>query len=302
MQDKLTILVNSCDGYSDLWDIFFKLLKKYWPDCNCRIILNTESKEYVYDGVEIDCFKFYKNGQKIPYGERILRHLNEISTEYTLMLMDDFFLRDYVNMEKIEQCLRWMDENEKIVAFHFTPLPDENNIPSLKYEGFEKRSDYADFKLCFLPAIWRTKKLLSYWRSHENPWHWEMIGNIRTVCNKEDEFYNICQKEPLIIDYGNSYDRCWGVVQGKWVKTNVETLFEENEIFVDYSIRGIFTEADRSNFVKQPYWKKWLDEHKSLKGTGLETMFWKWKIDRVVRTIFKVGAETWCSYFERKKA
>lgn len=300
MQDKVTILVNSCDNYSDLWDIFFKLLKKYWPECKCRIILNTESKNYTYNGFEIECFDFYKRGQKVPYGERILRHLKEITTEYTLMLMDDFFLRDFVDIEKIIRCLAWMDENKKIVAFHFTPLPDENNIISSQYEGFEKRSDYAEFKLCFLPALWRTKKLISYWRPHENPWHWEMIGNIRTFNNKEDEFYNVCKNEPLIINYGNSYDRCWGIVQGKWVKSNVDAFFTEHEIKVDYSQRGIFTEADRLRFVKQSYLKKWTDEYKSLKGTGMVLKFWTWKVRRLIQTIKKENAETLISYFARK--
>lgn len=300
MKEKVTILVNSCDCYNDLWEAFFKLLKKYWPDCPCRIILNTESKIFTYKGLNIECFQFYPAGSKIAYGERIIKHLNEITTEYTLMLLDDFFLRDFVKVEKILECLKWMENNDKIVTFQFSPLLDKNNVVSCRYNGFEKRPEYGLYKLCFSPALWRTKKLTSYWREHESPWHWEEIGNLRTVNHKQDEFYSICENVPSIIDYGYSKDRCWGVVQGKWVKDNVEKLFEQNNIYIDYLERGIFSESDRLSLCKQPYLKKWIDEYKSLKGTGLTYVFLKFKVRRLFQTVCMPWTESWCSYFKRK--
>lgn len=300
MKNKVTILVNSCDEYSDLWEAFFSLLKKYWPDCPCRIILNTESKTFTYDGLNIECFQLYQLDSKVAYGERILKHLNKITTEYTLMLLDDFFLRDFIKVHKILECLQWMDSNDKIVSFQFSSLLDKNNIVSCKYDGFEKRPEYGLYKLCFSPALWRTSKLMSYWRKHENPWQWEEIGNIRTVKHKEDEFYSICEGVPPIIDYGYNKNRCWGVVQGKWAKDNVERLFEENDIKIDYSQRGVFSETDRLRLCKQSYLKKWIDEFKSLKGTGLEFVFLKFKMRRLIQTIYMPWPENWCSYFLRK--
>lgn len=301
MRHKITVLVNSSDGYSDLWSIFFELLKKYWPNCNYRIILNTESKTYTYQGLNIECFQFYSEGENVPYGKRIIRHLEEISTEYTLMLLDDFFLRDFVKVDRILECLHWMEVDKNIVTFQFSPLVDKNNVISCQYNDFEKRPIYGNYKLCFSPALWRTAKLKDYWREHENPWQWEEIGNIRTVNYKQDEFYAICENSSPIINYGYNKERCWGVVQGKWAKENVDDFFKKNGINIDYSERGIFSEDDRSRLCKQPYWKKWICEYKSLKNTGLGIRFFIYKIRRLFQTICKMPVEEWQSYFFRKE-
>ena len=45
-QNRMTMLVNSCDAYEDLWQPFFTLLKRYFAPLDMRILLNTESKDF----------------------------------------------------------------------------------------------------------------------------------------------------------------------------------------------------------------------------------------------------------------
>lgn len=71
IRNDCTILLCSCDAYSDCWEPFFKLLKKFGDNCPYRIQLNTESAKYDYDGFEIQCLQKYTNGQ-VSYGERML--------------------------------------------------------------------------------------------------------------------------------------------------------------------------------------------------------------------------------------
>ena len=40
---NLTILVTSCDKYSDLWIPFIKLFRKFWSDCPYKLVLISES-------------------------------------------------------------------------------------------------------------------------------------------------------------------------------------------------------------------------------------------------------------------
>ena len=54
IKENVTILVNSCDNYDDLWLPFFTLLKKYWVPLNVRVILNTETKKFSLDGMSIE--------------------------------------------------------------------------------------------------------------------------------------------------------------------------------------------------------------------------------------------------------
>lgn len=55
-KEDVTFLVNTCDSYKDCWELFFCLFKKYWPENDCRIILNTESESFTYDGLNIESF------------------------------------------------------------------------------------------------------------------------------------------------------------------------------------------------------------------------------------------------------
>ena len=54
-QSRVTLLVNSCDAYADLWQPFFTLLKRYFVPLPDEILLNTETKEFHLDGVKLRC-------------------------------------------------------------------------------------------------------------------------------------------------------------------------------------------------------------------------------------------------------
>jgi hypothetical protein len=53
--NNLSIVVSSCDSYSDLWNPFFTLLKKYWIGIEkYPIYLCTESKKITFEGLDKD--------------------------------------------------------------------------------------------------------------------------------------------------------------------------------------------------------------------------------------------------------
>ena len=90
---RLTILVNSCDKNSDLWEVFFKVMQKYWQDCPYRIILNTETKSYSFDGFNVECLCVAKNKSdeellSYAWADRVKDNLKYIDTKYTLFLLD----------------------------------------------------------------------------------------------------------------------------------------------------------------------------------------------------------------------
>ena len=54
-QNRVTLLVNSCDAYADLWQPFFTLLKRYFVPLPAEILLNTETKDFAFDGLNLRC-------------------------------------------------------------------------------------------------------------------------------------------------------------------------------------------------------------------------------------------------------
>lgn len=115
--DKIALLVNSCDKYEDLWAPFFTLLKKYWNP-EYPIVLNTESKDFNFEGLNIKTLKLFEN-KNVEWSERLRITLENIDSEYVITLLDDFFLEKSVDNNKINQCVKWMDENQNIAAFYF---------------------------------------------------------------------------------------------------------------------------------------------------------------------------------------
>ena len=234
--DKCTIMICSCDAYEDAWYPFFELFKKYWPDCPYRLILNTESKAYNDPKLSVESFAFF-NDRPVPYGERMIRHLKEIHTPYTLVMMDDFFLRRPVDGEFLEKVMSYLDNDERAVVFSFQNVVDELNTHSQNYPGFDLRPLYGYYKFNFQAAIWKTEYLLGAWKPHESPWAWEGIGNYRSFDKKHD-FYVLRHEESTPLFYGFDGIGHMGIYRGKWYTPDVVPLFEKHNLQIDLSKRG----------------------------------------------------------------
>lgn len=284
-REDCTILVCSCDAYEDTWFPFFKLLRKYWSNINCRIILNTETKEYSFDGLEIDCLKLYENNN-VSYGKRIKDHLRSITTPFTLLMLDDFFIRRDVDEEELDRVIEYMKSDERAAVFNFQALQDDMNIKSKDYPKYNKRPICGSYKLNFQAGIWRTDYLLRSFKDKDNPWTWELFSNYKTFNGKYD-FYVIESDDISPIYYG--YDsKGMGIYRGKWVLSTVKELFEDNKIEIDYSIRGVYSINENNS-----------KEVKSRMGTNGELLFLKYAgvieytkyifflIERKCRILFK---------------
>lgn len=236
----LTVLVCSCDKYNDLWNPFFTLFQKNWPDFNGKIILNTESEKFSFENLDIKCFSFYEKGSNVPYGERILKHLNEINTPYVLVLMDDFFIGKPVDVEAFSRIQDYIRTDRNAACFTLDFIYDENPIKS-DYDIFYKRPQYADFKANLLAGLWKTEVFISTWKKHESAWEYEEYASIRASFTDYD-YYSLRKMELSPIDWRG---KDWSYIQkGKWVRSIAEPMFKANNIEIDYSKRGFLNENE----------------------------------------------------------
>lgn len=236
-QGRITILVNSCDAYEDLWVPFFTLLKKYWDPEGVRVLLNTESKDFSFDGLKIECVHPENAGD--PYGKRMIHALSQVRTPYVIPMLDDFFLRKKVDLELIGRIVDWMDKDRHIVYFNCDCTQTHYDYEVGVYPGFRRLPRGNEYILNMQAAVWRTEKLLGYWRPGVSPWEWETVTNLLAARNKKDKFYCVTDPRYAFCDYGYKYEGM-GVYQGKWVKGDIVPLFERENILVDYSQRGFY--------------------------------------------------------------
>ena len=133
-QNRVTLLVNSCDAYADLWQPFFTLLKRYFVPLPAEILLNTETKDFAFDGLNLRCV----HSTAPTYGERMTDALREVKTEYTLLLLDDFFLRRPVDIARLADIVRWMDADRDIVYFNSDVTAAVCDLEVDRYPGYRR--------------------------------------------------------------------------------------------------------------------------------------------------------------------
>ena len=242
-----TLVVSSCDAYEDLWPAFFKILSIEWPNIECPIVLNTESKSYNYPGLDIRTFRMYHPGEKIPWSRRLRETLEKIESKYIIFMLDDFFLQGTVDTKRLKQCLDSMEQNNRIVSFCFMET-FSSNVKDERYIQFERRPLIAPYKLNCQAALWKRTSFIKYLKKDENPWEWETMGNWRTYRYPRDIFYSQIPNGDYIFPYiykANGIN--WGglaLYRGKWYLPYVEPLFKKHDIEMNFSVRGTVKDID----------------------------------------------------------
>jgi len=244
--NRCTVVVSSCDKYEDLWVPFFKIIKHEWPDLKYPIILNTESKQFGMEGLDIGKIQLF-NETKMSWTRRLRLVLESIYSDYIIFLLDDFFMQGKIKSEKIEQCIQWMDDNQRISCFCFMETQGRN-IDDKKYPGFERRPLIAKYKFNCQAGLWRRKRLIQYLSQDESPWEWEEYGNWRSYRYFNHEFYSYRVGYDYVFPYLYETNGLnWGglgLYRGKWYLPYVEPLFKKHGINIDFSLRGSISDEE----------------------------------------------------------
>ena len=97
-KDKITMLLLSCDGYSDLWDDFFNLKEKFWPDCQYKWYVVTESKDYQRTNVEA-----IKCGKELNWAGRFRKAVQFAESPLVGVFLEDYYINAPIDDERISK-------------------------------------------------------------------------------------------------------------------------------------------------------------------------------------------------------
>ena len=97
--EKVSIMLNTCDKFSDLWSIFFDCLTKFWnPKYN--IYINTDSKDYFDDRYSITNIHPKVN---MNWSDRLYNCVENIDSEYIICTnKSDLDYKDKLTYNDIE--------------------------------------------------------------------------------------------------------------------------------------------------------------------------------------------------------
>lgn len=218
----MKILVCSCDKNEDIWYPFKHCIEKYYPN-HSEIIYSTETKENPYYKTICKDYPLEK------WTVRIRETLKEIEDNQILLMIDDIFIRQPVNTERIEYLSTQLKGN--IAHFCFEKSWDTNDTET-NIEGMKKRPHGSEYEVCINCGLWDRDKLIDVLSRDSDPWDVELNQD-----NRGYDYY--INSGDYIIDWGYVTWIPSGLFKGKWCK-NIIPFFEKEGIKMDYSKRGFY--------------------------------------------------------------
>lgn len=227
-----SVLIYSCDKYSDVWGPFFTLFFRYW-DCPYQVYLATETEQCLLPEVKTI-------NTEGTWTERMQQAVREIPTKYVIGMCEDMFFRRRVHQEVIENCLMYMEFDDRIGCFNFEKEYERGIklIPS-DYLDFAEKPQGDHFQKSCQPSLWRKDYLIDMLEGKMDAWHWEWL--VREYPLKHYIWNGLLSE--TVFDYGYKDNKWFGVHNGKWIREDVVPLFEKEHIDVDYSERGFYGEV-----------------------------------------------------------
>lgn len=161
-----SIIISSCDKFSDLWEMHFKLLLEHWKGKKPDIFLITDKPTLrQYDGVEILVF----DGD-MP--TRLCKACEVIDNKYVLITLDDYFLISDVYGSNIERLIKLVEKNQ----IDYLRIYDRRYAKKKHYKSIdclEKIDLSQKYALSLYPAIWNKHFFAKCVDKDVSPWAFE---------------------------------------------------------------------------------------------------------------------------------
>lgn len=148
MNNRLSIIVTSCDLYKDCWQPLLFSFKKYWPDCPYPIYIISN-----YEGDSNEQVTFLKVGEHLGWGSNTKKAISCIDSKYILHFHEDYFLYRAFKTEVMESHLDYCDEhNVQYLRLSDHPKRDKYYLKGTSYCQDPLGERYS---LCMQPSLWR---------------------------------------------------------------------------------------------------------------------------------------------------
>ena len=215
MNDKLSILIFSCDLYSDLWDNFFDCFDKFWPNNNYQIYLVNNFKSYDKPGVKV------LNAGSGDWSTRARYAFNNIPSKYVLTFLEDYYLCDYVDNDEIDLVLNYII-SKNISYYQVDKIDKEDHANWNNYDEKSYLFDIPKTRNYWVDtsvSIWDKNFFLELLGTEDySAWKFELDRNIETK-NPKKYADKIC-----LFDNRSLITICMMVIGGKYYPDSYKFL------------------------------------------------------------------------------
>lgn len=175
--NKVALLVHSCDRYEFLYKGFEIFFSRHWDfDIPCSYYFATEEKKVAIKG-----FKNIQSG-KGQWSDRLMILLQQIQEEYILYFQEDMWLTKNVNLKFFTQLFELAAQNRwQQLKLHSSEV--YNTIPTSTYiEGFniaKLNNHTSGYLMSHQVTLWDKKFFSEQLYKNEHPWRNERRGSKR---------------------------------------------------------------------------------------------------------------------------
>lgn len=204
---KVSIVVLSFDKYKDTWDPFFKLLEKNWIEMKFDVYLVTNFEEYN----NYKKLKIIKTGKEISWKNRTIKALETVETDYVLLLLEDYFIKEKIHLDDLENIFKNIIKNK----YKYTRLVNNPfNILDIfkskkKLYSINKNEEYG---VNLQPSVWNREYLLSILKLMEGTTAWEFEKHFLDKVN----LYSSEKLKDHVKTSFNFLKVKNGILRGKW--------------------------------------------------------------------------------------
>jgi hypothetical protein len=233
---KLTILVLSCNKYSDLWFGFFKQYNEFFGiKREIYLATNNIDNHFLPEGIKI-----IEYGDEKNWSDTLSRVLHKIDNKKILVILEDIFITSKINVKLFSEIEKFVYE-EDIQHFKYLAYPPGNNYDKNGYYKYEAGMPYS-VSVC---GIWDKNYLKNLILDGENPWQFEINGSYRASFSG----YKFYSMKSALFTYHNMVEK------GKFVKANYRwgldnNLINQHERLVSTSNLYIFINIFHNIMIK----------------------------------------------------
>lgn len=248
--DDFAIVILSFDGYSDLWEYFFKFFNMYWPDCPYKLYLVTNNKDVDFNNVIV-----IKTGDEISWSNRTRIALSKISAKYVLLLLEDYFIGKEVSNHDFNKIVAKILLNKyRYYRLNRNPPPRGRIDKSINAYEINENEEYG---INLQPALWNKDFLINLLgNGNYSAWEFEI--------NQLKKTYVLSKKhmEGCYVDNSNVFIIYNGVLKGKWIPGTLKYYRNQGSV-IDPGNRAVLKASEEWNHIVRtyirnhiPYWAR----------------------------------------------
>jgi hypothetical protein len=168
----LTMIIMSCEKYSDLWHPCSNLLGKFWDNTEIQRILVTDRNTSTFETVD----EIFEAGTDLNWMGRLNKVLLKIKTNYVFLVCEDYFLVSSVNDLDFKSHLELMDKHSLV---NLRLIPNPRPTGALVTEECRFYSGSQQYRIATQAGVWRTDFLKTLTEKDGSIWAFEKHNSDR---------------------------------------------------------------------------------------------------------------------------